>query len=223
MKLVTYRYNGRESVGVLTADEKNIMPVWPLGLPYNTMNELIEGLTDEQRDLLENGKIPGLPLEEVELLAPIPVPRQDILCLGINYMAHAEEGARYHNEAFGGERPFPIYFSKRVNEAVGHGGFIESHSDIEERLDYECELAVIIGKDAKNVKEGEEWDYIEEYLASKDLNLKATLDAKEAYTGADFVVIQAEGLNIAGVNCIGAVQKDFQTVEAGKTVFVVGW
>ena len=172
MKLVTYRYNGKESVGVLTADEKNIMPVWPLGLPYNTMNELIEGLTDEQRDLLENGKIPGLPLEEVELLAPIPVPRQDILCLGINYMAHAEEGARYHNEAFGGERPFPIYFSKRVNEAVGHGGFIESHTDIEERLDYECELAVIIGKDAKNVKEGEEWDYIFGYTIVNDISAR---------------------------------------------------
>ena len=146
MKLLTFRYNNKVKVGVLTADGKSVMPIGPLGLPYDTMLELIDGITDEQRAALENGKIPGLPLEEVELLAPIPVPRQDVLCLGINYMAHAEEGARYHNEAFGGERPFPIYFSKRVNEAVPHGGFIESHQDIEERLDYECELAVIIGK-----------------------------------------------------------------------------
>ena len=172
MKLLTFRYNNKVKVGVLTADGKSVMPIGPLGLPYDTMLELIDGITDEQRAALENGKIPGLPLDEVELLAPIPVPRQDVLCLGINYMAHAEEGARYHNEAFGGERPFPIYFSKRVNEAVPHGGFIESHQDIEERLDYECELAVIIGKDAKNVKEGEEWDYIFGYTILNDISAR---------------------------------------------------
>ena len=64
-------------------------------------------------------------------------------------MAHAEESARYKKEAFGGERPYAVYFSKRVNEAVANGEGIESHSDIVTDLDYEVELAVIIGKEAK--------------------------------------------------------------------------
>ena len=74
---------------------------------------------------------------------------QDVICLGINYMAHAEESARYKKEAFGGERPFAVYFSKRVSEATGTGAEIPSHKELVQDLDYEAELAVIIGKDAK--------------------------------------------------------------------------
>ncbi len=66
-------------------------------------------------------------------------------------MDHAEESARYKKEAFGGERPYAVYFSKRVNESVANGDGIQSHSDIVTDLDYEVELAVIIGKEAKNV------------------------------------------------------------------------
>ena len=78
-----------------------------------------------------------------------PHPRQDVICLGINYMAHAEESARYKEEAFGGERPYPIYFSKRVNEAVADGGVVPAYENLVDSLDYEVELAVVIGKDAK--------------------------------------------------------------------------
>ena len=53
-------------------------------------------------------------MEDVTLLPPIPVPEQDVICLGINYMAHAEESARFKNEDFAGERPHAVYFSKRV-------------------------------------------------------------------------------------------------------------
>ena len=76
------------------------------------------------------------------LLAPIPEPSQDIICLGINYMAHAEESARYKKETFDGQRPYAVYFSKRVNQAVNPGQPILSHSDIVDSLDYEAELAV---------------------------------------------------------------------------------
>ena len=49
--------------------------------------------------------------EMVKLLSPVPRPRQDVLCLGINYTAHAEEAERFSKESFGGERPYPIFFS----------------------------------------------------------------------------------------------------------------
>lgn len=85
-------------------------------------------------------------IEDVQLLAPIPHPLQDVICLGINYMAHAEEASRFESKAFGGERPYPIYFSKRVNEAVADGDMIPSYPELVDSLDYESELAVIIGK-----------------------------------------------------------------------------
>ena len=63
--------------------------------------------------------------------------------LGINYMEHAEESARFKKQEFSGERPFAVYFSKRVNEAVPDGGFIPAYEGLVDSLDYEAELAVI--------------------------------------------------------------------------------
>ena len=95
-----------------------------------------------------------------------------MICLGINYKAHAEEAERYSSEAFKKERPIPIYFSKRVSEAVGPEGFIESHPGLVQRLDYESELAVIIGKTAKNVKAADAADYIFGYTVLNDVSAR---------------------------------------------------
>ena len=122
MKLITYRHDGAEHVGVLTAAEDAVLP-----LSCPDMNSLIESMTIA--DVLSAAKAAesvgaSVALSEVELLAPIPRPRQDVICLGINYLAHAVESGHYDENAFGGERPVPIYFSKRVCEAVAPGGFI---------------------------------------------------------------------------------------------------
>ena len=143
------------------------------------MQELIEGISESEKQLLEyvSGQDPykirgAAPIEEVRFLAPIKNPKQDVICLGINYMDHAEESARYKKEAFGGERPYAVYFSKRVNESVANGDGIQSHSDIVTDLDYEVELAVIIGKEAKNVPEEEVKNYIFGYTIINDVSAR---------------------------------------------------
>ena len=158
MKLITYRYAGKEAVGIL--ENEAVRP-----LPVNSMVELIE-----------SGSIPAptgetLSLADVELLSPIPRPRQDVICLGINYKAHADEAAGY-DAAFIKEKPIPIYFSKRVCEAVAPGGMIQSHPGLVERLDYEVELAVIIGKTAKNVSAAQAADYIFGYTILNDVSAR---------------------------------------------------
>ena len=170
MKLVTYRRNGAEAVGVLTRDGTAILP-----LPAPDMNTLIETMSLTQvRAAAEAAEQagPAIPLTEAELLAPIPRPRQDIVCLGMNYKAHLEEAANYNAEAFAKEKPVAVYFSKRVSQAVAPDGFIESHIDIVERLDYEVELGVILGKTAKNVKPGEAGDYIFGYTVLNDVSAR---------------------------------------------------
>lgn len=123
-------------------------------------------------------------MSAVTLLAPIPRPRQDVICLGINYKSHAEEAARYSSEAFTKECPIPIYFSKRVTEAVAPEGDIESHPGLVERLDYETELAVIIGKTAKNVKAEDAADYIFGYTVLNDVSARVLQTAhKQRYFG----------------------------------------
>ena len=166
MKLVTYLYQDKESVGVLTADEATVRP-----LPFADMNTLIEAPREQLLSAVEAAES-SLPLSAVTLLAPIPRPRQDVICLGINYRAHAKEAERYSSEAFKKERPIPIYFSKRVSEAVGPEGFIESHPGLVQRLDYESELAVIIGKTAKNVKAADAADYIFGYTVLNDVSAR---------------------------------------------------
>ena len=169
MKLFTYVYEQKEQIGVLSYDKKNIIP-----LQEKDMQTLIENWSEEKQKQIEtlSKTEKGISFNNVQLKAPIPRPKQDVICLGINYMAHAEESARYKEEAFGGERPKAIYFSKRVNEAVADGEPIQGHFDIVESLDYEVELAVIIGKDAKNVSEKDVFEYVFGYTILNDVSAR---------------------------------------------------
>ena len=165
MKLVTYLQNGKEAVGVLSVDGSVARP-----LPFADMNTLIEAPREQLLAAAEAAK-DALPLSAVTLLAPIPRPRQDIICLGMNYRDHLTEAANY-DSAFAKERPVTVYFSKRVSQAVAPEGFIESHPGLVERLDYEAELAVIIGRTVKNVKAADAADYIFGYTILNDVSAR---------------------------------------------------
>ena len=146
---------------------------------YTDVQELIKA--GEKADLNSVGEYH---FSELELLSPIPNPDRDIICLGINYAAHAVESARFENKAFGGERPCPIYFSKRVDTAVPHNGIVDGHFDIVDSLDYEAELAVIIGKTAKNVKPENAFDYVFGYTILNDISARNLQTAhKQWYLG----------------------------------------
>jgi len=179
MRLVTYEIEHKSGLGVISRDGRWIYPLASLDMDYKTMQDLIENISDSEKQLLEyaSGQDPykirgAAPIDEVRLQASIPYPRQDVICLGINYMAHAEESARYKKEEFGGERPYAIYFSKRVNKATAPGEGIPSHKNIVNDLDYEAELAVIIGKRAANVPAEEVRDHIFGYTIINDVSAR---------------------------------------------------
>ena len=177
MKLVTYLYDGKEAVGALDADGTAVR-----FLPFTDMNTLIEAPREQLLAAAEAAK-GALPLAAVTLLAPIPRPRQDIICLGMNYRDHLTEAANY-DSAFAKERPVTVYFSKRVSQAVAPEGFIERHADLTNRLDYENELAVIIGKSAKNVKAADAADYIFGYTIVNDVSAREVQTShKQFYFG----------------------------------------
>ena len=181
MKLVTYQYDGIERVGALTPDGAAILP-----LPYPDMNTLIESASFA--DLLSAASAAessgaSVPAAEAVLLAPIPRPRQDIICLGMNYRDHLTEAANY-DSAFAKERPVTVYFSKRVSQAVAPEGFIERHAGLTERLDYENELAVILGRAARDVKAADAADYIFGYTIVNDVSAREVQTAhKQFYFG----------------------------------------
>ena len=181
MKLVTYQYDGIERVGALTPDGAAILP-----LPYPDMNTLIESASFA--DLLSAASAAessgaSVPAAEAVLCAPIPRPRQDIICLGMNYRDHLTEAANY-DSAFAKERPVTVYFSKRVSQAVAPEGFIERHAGLTERLDYENELAVILGRTARDVKAADAADYIFGYTIVNDVSAREVQTAhKQFYFG----------------------------------------
>lgn len=186
MKFLTYSYGGKTAVGVLKADGTEIIPVNYLDFDVKDMTEFLEQQDAAKLERMARNKelMHGIPLEKATLLSPIPRPRQDVICLGINYYAHAEEAARFHDEAFGGERPEPIYFAKRINRAVADGEPIDGHPDIVDSLDYEAELAVVIGKDAKKVAEADVFEYVFGYTILNDMSARNLQTAhKQWYFG----------------------------------------
>ncbi|MCR5731370.1 MAG: fumarylacetoacetate hydrolase family protein [Sphaerochaetaceae bacterium] len=169
MKLVTYLFENSEFIGILKEDNTIVR------IPYfKDMNTLIEELDNEGWEKLRvlKGKEGEISLSSVKLLSPIPHPRQDILCLGLNYTDHAKEAKQYSNEAFSSDKAKAIYFSKRVNECLPDGGNIPAYEHLTHRLDYEVELAVILGKDAYDVKKEDVKDYIFGYSVFNDMSAR---------------------------------------------------
>ena len=175
MKLVTFQnQGGAEKIGVLSASGNSVIPAEETGVFYESMQELIGKGSREEFSALAKAALEkkGLPLETIRILAPIPHPSQDIISLGINYMDHAEESARFKKEEFNGERPYAVYFSKRVTNAVADGEPIDGHFDIVDSLDYEAELAVIIGKEAYHVAPEDAVEYVFGYTVLNDVSAR---------------------------------------------------
>lgn len=176
MKFITFKYDNQEQVGILTKTEQGVYPIKTLGANYNTMNDLIENISDTEmvrlQSEIQKETAEFIHISDISKMAPIPNPKQDVICLGINYMAHAVESARYKKEAFGGDRPYAVYFSKRVTAATGDGDYIPSYPEIVDSLDYEVELAVVIGKDAKNIAKEDVFNYVFGYTIMNDVSAR---------------------------------------------------
>lgn len=184
MKFYTAEINGIPEILVAFADDGiayrlNMLQKLSGKLAYKDMNELICRLGQEEKAQLQllaknTDTLQGaaVSLEAVKLCAPIVHPRQDVICLGINYDAHAQEAGRFSDEAFGGERPYTIYFSKRVGTATGSGDFIPAYEELVDSLDYEAELGVILGKDAKDLSKEEAEAYIFGYTVINDVSAR---------------------------------------------------
>jgi 2-keto-4-pentenoate hydratase/2-oxohepta-3-ene-1,7-dioic acid hydratase in catechol pathway len=172
MKLVTFtrKEHGREELGILR--EQRVLPLEELGFSFRDMNDLILRAGPWERAAMASAQGEGLALSEVRLLSPIPRPLQDVLCLGLNYYDHAAEASGFSKDAFGVELAAPIFFSKRVGFSQGTGAPIPAHRDLTEKLDFENELGVIIGRDADRVSPEEAPDYIFGYTVVNDVSAR---------------------------------------------------
>jgi 2-keto-4-pentenoate hydratase/2-oxohepta-3-ene-1,7-dioic acid hydratase in catechol pathway len=168
MRLATFRHGTAAHVGVVVGDA-----IVDLSSLAPDMLSLIDGgpaLLAEARALAETAS-ERLPLSSVSLLAPIPRPRKNIICLGMNYALHAYESMRAKGlpETL---PPYPVIFTKSVT-AVNHpDALVPLHADLSPQRDWEVELAFIIGRTASKVAAEDALDYIFGYTILNDVSAR---------------------------------------------------
>ncbi|WP_413737030.1 fumarylacetoacetate hydrolase family protein [Sodalis sp. RH21] len=149
MKLVTFEYHAARKLGVVNPDHKIVDITAIVG--SSDMNVLIAGYSRYEQDIKRISQEPraaALAINDVRLLAPIPETRRNIFCVGKNYYAHAQEfgNSGYDSSAAAGNVPkFPIIFTKPATAICGPGDGIDSGLDPFDTIDYEAELAVVLG------------------------------------------------------------------------------
>ena len=169
MRLYTIMQNDKEQVAV-DIDEK-LMTLDSLGIKVADMNELIirfDELKEEIYDKATTEKVPALVGGTYRILAPIPVPLQDVICLGVNYRDHIEETVEVLDFTM---KKDAVYFSKRVNRMNDPDGIIPVY-DFVDSLDYEVELGVVLGKDAKKVTRENALDCVFGYTIINDISAR---------------------------------------------------
>ena len=133
---------------ILSSDGKSVIPFsYVLSRPVESLDEFICDHSESDLQLLDSASLSeeGLPLDAVRLLAPIPSARHDILCVGVNYVAHLQETRTHFFAGKFEATESTIYFGKRARVITGPDAPIPGHFDLDPWLDYEVELAVVVG------------------------------------------------------------------------------
>jgi 2-keto-4-pentenoate hydratase/2-oxohepta-3-ene-1,7-dioic acid hydratase in catechol pathway len=112
-----------------------------------------------------------VPLAQARVLAPIPRPAKNVFCVGRNYVEHIAEGARAQRIAL--DLPeFPVFFSKPPTTVIGPGDAIPVQPQVSTKIDYEVELAVVIGRRGSNIKASEALDHVFGYTIVNDVTAR---------------------------------------------------
>lgn len=183
MKLVTYKTavtQGRlgfmHNNAIIDMEDFGEISNFPLP---NDMLDLIDmgfEIIAEIDDLLRNTDADDLQeisysMDEVTLLAPIEKPRKNIIGIGLNYTEHVAESARTLDTS--GKLPEkPIIFSKPPTAITGPNTNVILNTKLTQQLDYEVEIAVIIGKDGKNIAAADAYDYVFGYTVINDISAR---------------------------------------------------
>jgi 2-keto-4-pentenoate hydratase/2-oxohepta-3-ene-1,7-dioic acid hydratase in catechol pathway len=182
MKLVTFTPTGstEPAVGLVQGDlVLDLTGHFPTVPAFQSMLSLIDAGLDAFRStvgslLRQPWSIddPGVsPLDEVRLLAPIPRPRNNVFCVGLNYVSHVEQNARALGQAV--EIPAtPLFFGKPVGAVVGPNAPISLDPRLTDKLDYEVELAVVIGTRGTWIAEGDAEAHIFGYTVGNDVSAR---------------------------------------------------
>lgn len=180
-KLITFEDLGFVQWGVLNEYETGVYSAIALEEAFftplpETLEEFIrqgnEGLLALADALEQNEKtdaVPARPINTVHVLSPIRQLAKNIFCVGENYSEHIEE---FHKEKLKELPKFPQFFTKAPTCVIGPDDDIDPHKNVTKELDYEGELAVIIGKEGADIPVSEAMNYVYGFTIMNDVTAR---------------------------------------------------
>ncbi|KAB2871196.1 MAG: fumarylacetoacetate hydrolase family protein [Bauldia sp.] len=170
MRVATFSVGGERRVGQVDPDARSIAP---FDMPAQDAEEGIIAI------VRRNGSLPPtlspIALDRVSLEAPVPLPRRNIFCVGKNYYEHAHEFSRsgFDSSAGAGAVPkHPIIFSKVPESVVPDAARVRIDPRVSTAVDYEAELAVIIGKPGRGIRPEDALDHVWGYTIINDVTAR---------------------------------------------------
>lgn len=167
MKWISFIHEEKEKYGIYHLPEKTISVLSDISGAPSTLAEAI-GAGDFLDQAL--GQLPDAPIvkeTEIKWLAPIPRPFKNVFCVGKNYRDHAIE--------MGGEASIPehpMIFTKAPTTVIANHAPIPAYESLTKALDYEGELAVIIGKKGKEISRDRAFDFVFGYTILNDVTAR---------------------------------------------------
>jgi 2-keto-4-pentenoate hydratase/2-oxohepta-3-ene-1,7-dioic acid hydratase in catechol pathway len=173
MRIATYTHDGRRQVGLVSADTRQITP---LALDAAQAQRGAQALIEAAA---EGRALPGpagaaLPIDAVRLLAPLPLPRRNLFCVGRNYHAHARElQTSVFKDNTKTVDAWPIVFTKVPESVIGPADEVQLPGiAISGQIDYEAELAVVIGQGGRNIARAQAMGHVWGYTIVNDVTAR---------------------------------------------------
>ena len=176
MHLITFSKADQVCIGILdrTSNEVIDLSIAAAELPDNMIDFIAQGSTAKEKAQAAASKGNGrISVDQVLILAPIPVPRRNVICIGKNYRAHVQElqnaGPVFDNSGQDALPEKPIFFTKSTTSVIGPGKSIPASLDPTASTDYEGELAVIIGQGGRGIKYADAMHHVYGYTILNDI------------------------------------------------------
>lgn len=174
MRLISCEHQGRRHWGMVEGSSALLCPDAATELPADLLGVIDQGLErlpELVATLRHQPSTQRVALTQVQLLAPLPRPRKNIICLGLNYSAHARESQQAKGLA--AELPaHPVVFTKAVTAVTGPYTDIPLDSEVTTQLDWEVELAVVIGRGGRKIAAADALQHVFGYTVVNDLTAR---------------------------------------------------
>ncbi len=172
MRYATFIHDGSQKVGAVSADG---LSVTPLALSAAEAELGVLALVNRQMrgEALPAPVGAAIAVAQIRLMAPVPRPRRNIFCVGRNYQAHAKELAgsifKSNNQP---TDSWPIVFTKVPETVIGPFDTVQLPTGISDQIDYESELAIVIGQGGRNIRREDAMAHVWGYTVVNDVTAR---------------------------------------------------